>query len=131
MRSIPSCLLGSTASDPDIRQDVLHHGVHMTDQTTTTSPSKEEEAAMGQQLSDAAASGNPLTIIQSLVLVVTKGYKSKSVGLGVILIILAGVQWYLPRVESQLTGWYPLITGVVGALVIYFRARTYQSLAKK
>ena len=109
----------------------------MTNETKPV-PTSDQEKTMADQLTSLAnsLSGQPtdaqkMTIFQTLYIIVTAGYKSKLVWLGFLLVVFSIIQAILPSFQEELKGWYWLILGAVGLIVMYLRGRTTLPLEKK
>lgn len=68
---------------------------------------------------------------QQLALVLKNGHKSKTVIFGALLVVLGGVQSILPDIAIYMGAYGPLVTQVVGAVVILLRAFTTTPLEEK
>lgn len=100
-----------------------------------SSLSEDEQARQLIKDADNLASLDPVSrqfkLLQTLFVLFSGGRRSKTVWLGVGLLIFTALQLYLPVVQEDLRGWYPVVTGIVGFLVIYFRSVTTVALIDK
>lgn len=71
-------------------------------------------------------------LLDTLKALTTKqGYKSKTVWLGVALLVVAGVQSALPELTDVLGAYGPLVSAVLGLAVVALRTVTDTPLLKK
>lgn len=102
---------------------------------TTSSVSDEDQARQLVNDADGLSKLDPVSrqfkLLQVLFVLFSGGRRSKTVWFGVGLLVFTALQLYLPTIQEDLRGWYPLVTGVVGAMVIYFRYITATALTDK